>query len=36
LNQLVDFHEIQQEGHAIEDEPEAIFFNPKASIILKE
>jgi hypothetical protein len=26
LNQLVDFHEIQQGGHAIEDEPEAIFF----------
>jgi hypothetical protein len=27
LNQLVDFHDIQQGGHAIEDDPDAIILN---------
>jgi hypothetical protein len=29
------FHEIQQEGHAIEGEPDVTLFNPVASTILK-
>jgi hypothetical protein len=33
LNQLVDFHEIQQEGHAIDGDPDAIIFNFVASAV---
>jgi hypothetical protein len=32
---MVDFHEIRQAGHAIEDDMKAIIFNPIASTILK-
>jgi hypothetical protein len=35
LNQLLDFHKIQQEGHAIEGDISAMIFNPLASVILK-
>jgi hypothetical protein len=35
LNQMVDFHEIQQEGHAIKGDLDATFFNPVASIFQK-
>jgi hypothetical protein len=35
VNELVDFHEIKQTGHAIEDDFNAIIFNRVASTILK-
>jgi hypothetical protein len=35
LNQLVDFHETQQRGHAVEGDLDAIIFNPVASKIPK-
>jgi hypothetical protein len=35
LNQFVDFYEIQQEGHAIEGDLDAIIFNAVAATILK-
>jgi hypothetical protein len=35
LNQLVDFHEIQQGDHSIEGNRYAAIFNPIASTILK-
>jgi hypothetical protein len=34
LNQLAGFHEFWQRGHAIEDDLDAIIFNPTASTIL--
>jgi hypothetical protein len=33
---MVDFHEIRQAGHAIEDDMKAIIFNPIASTIWTE
>jgi hypothetical protein len=35
LNQLVDFYEIQQGGHAIEGDLDAVLFNPIPSSIQK-
>jgi hypothetical protein len=35
LNQLVDFYEIKQEGHAIEGDLDAVRFNPVPSTIPK-
>jgi hypothetical protein len=35
LNQLVEFHEIQYGGHAIEGDLDAVLFNPVSSTIPK-
>jgi hypothetical protein len=35
LNQFVDFYEIQYGDHAIEDDLEAVLFNPVSSTITK-
>jgi hypothetical protein len=35
LNQLVDFYEIQKDGHAIEDDLDAVLINPVPSTIPK-
>jgi hypothetical protein len=35
LNQLVDFYEIQQGGHAIEGNLETVLYNPVSSTIPK-
>jgi hypothetical protein len=35
LNQLVDFYEIQERGHAIEGDPDSIVFNTLVSTIPK-
>jgi hypothetical protein len=35
LNQLVDFYEIQEGGHAIEGDLDVIIFNPITSTIPK-
>jgi hypothetical protein len=34
LNQLVEFHEIQQEGHSTEGDLDPVIFTPIASTIL--